>query len=134
MKRRLYCLLSTLLMMFIMSPLCYAQLTHVDGLACWDGDLDLPLVDAGSHAGTLVDVSSARIIRDNDQYIDTEADTYFVVYDSDSMKKEPPMVFRYYKKAGQVLVKFGTNDDGFHTGLRTYVNHCYYLIRTRLGI
>ena len=113
MKNGLRCLLSTLLLVFMTSPLCYAQLTHVDGLACWDGDKNLPLVGTGSHAGTVVDVSSARIISDKNQYIDTEADGYFVSYDSNRIAKGNPVVFRYYKKAGQVLVKFSSL-DGFY--------------------
>ena len=133
-KKSLRCLFSTLLLVFIMSPLCHAQLTYVDGLACWDEDLNLPLVDGGNHRGTVVDVSSARIIRDNDQYIDTEADTYFVIYDSDHIEKRYPVVFRYYKQADQVLVKFHTSNGEFVQGSRTYVNDSYYLIRTRLGI
>lgn len=133
-KKSLRCLFSTLLLVFIMSPLCHAQLTYVDGLACWDEDLNLPLVDGGNHRGTVVDVSSARIIRDNDQYIDTEADTYFVIYDSDHIEKRYPVVYRYYKQADQVLVKFHASNGEFVQGLRSLVNNSYYLIRTRLGI
>ena len=126
--------MSTLLLLSMMSPLCYAQLTYVDGLACWNDDLNLPLVDGGNHRGTVVDVSSARIIRDNDQYIETEADTYFVIYDSETIEKRYPVVFRYYKQADQVLVKFHSSNGEFEQGSRTYVNNSYYLIRTRLGI
>lgn len=106
----------------------------MDDLACWDGDLNLPLVDGGNHRGTVVDVSSAHIIRDNDQYIETEADTYFVIYDSDHIEKMYPVVFRYYKQADQVLVKFHSSNREFTQGCRSYVNNSYYLIRTWLGI
>ena len=132
MKKRLYCLLSTLLL-FMMSPLGHAQLAYMDGLACWDGDMNLPLVDTGSHAGTVVDVNSAHIIKDNNQYIDTEADGYFVSYDSNRIEKSKPIVFRYYKKAGQVLMWFNPLGE-FQEGTRSLVNDSYYLIRTRLGI
>ena len=133
MKRGVRCLLGTLLLVFVMSPLCHAQLSYVDGLACWDGDMDLPLVDTGSHGGTVVDVTSAHIIRDNNQYIDTEVDSYFVSYDTNKTYEEKPVVFRYYKKAGQVLVKFQSSGE-FYAGTRSLVNDTYYLIRTRLGI
>lgn len=133
--KRWYLLIASFVMAFFMFVPCtsQAQATYVNGVPCWNGDLNYPYIEQGSHAGTVVDVSSSYISENNDEYVEVKMTGYAGKYDLDYLMDQRITILRYYKKSHQYLL--GRDDGSFYKPFVTsVVNNAFYLIRNHLGI
>lgn len=113
-----------------------ARIGQNNGVTCWNGDLNYPYFDQGNHAGSVVDVSSAYVSENNDEYVEVRAIAWMGQYDVDYLQYQRIELFRYYKASHQIVIR-RENDKNFEKPLavqQPLVNNAFYLIRTHLGI
>lgn len=141
--RTLYCLLTGLMVAVVSFcfalPMCQAQKTHVNGVACFNNDLNYPYIEGGVHAGTVVDVSSCYVISNDDTYTEVGGTSYIAYFSANEFSSTTPIRIRYYKKTKKILMRYPNEDDSWNrwhttTSIKSEANNAYYLIRTHLGV
>ena len=116
---------------FISVPAAYADVPEGDvapGIYSYDGDPNFIIWDAGSHAKSVADVSSAYIMSEGEDYEDFAFLSFSVWWNSSdgAMTVEPQhtIVFRYKKDTGEYYMpssKFGSAVDQRNVGKLEYL-------------
>ena len=116
---------------FISVPAAHADVPGGDvapGIYSYDGDPNFIIWDAGSHAKSVADVSSAYIMSEGEDYEDFAFLSFSVWWNSSdgAMTVEPQhtIVFRYKKDTGEYYMpssKFGSAVDQRNVGKLEYL-------------
>ena len=109
----------------------------VDGVWCYHGDLNYPMWETGNQFGSALDVSSAYIKRETDQYFYIETLDYFVSYSDDTItQQDTNLYFRFDKVTGvpEIYSRYHHNFRPVIPAGRGMFMKALDLVRIRLGV
>lgn len=143
MKNRVWVGLLLLITVWFLNTTAEAKsYESVNGVACWQGNLNFPYWTAGNHSGAIWDVSSACLQNIDDDKIEITILSYSVTYEDND---RPETV-----SASEVLCLHENRSDGSvyyarpfskwqnasksDLDYRAYFNPAYYLVKHQLGL
>ena len=136
MIKRISVILSCFLLLFCSYALA-APLEVVNGLHCWNGDMNYPYWSHGNKLGMVIDVSSAEILNNEDsKWSSICVFQYTVHFNENRLAEKEYLYFKEDKSTGQAYYKYGYENE-WHpvrpNGPGYYMNDAYYMVKSFLG-
>ena len=103
-----------------------------DGISYWDGDMNYPIWDSGSHGGSCIDLSSAVLKTDNASECRIEMLDFSVNYDTDSISPIGIVQFREDKGSGRIYFKTENSKWGWQKFGFSSRTEVYYLVKEKV--
>lgn len=115
-----------------------AAIERVDGLMCWNGDVNYPIYSTGTSIGNALDVSSANIEAENDEFFIISVLDVAIEYKKNRIIEQRVMKFQESKKTGRVTYwRKGLNDvyvlQKKEDKAFGSMNDAYYVVKHRVG-
>lgn len=136
--KALYVIVVSILFIFNVSSTEAAAIERVGGLMCWNGDGNYPIYSTGTAIGNALDVSSANIETENDDFFIISVLDVVIEYKKNRIIEQRVMKFQESKKTGRVTYwRKGLNDvyvlQKKEDKAFGSMNDAYYVVKARVG-